>query len=275
MVARRDFAGGAAATTLAADINATATTIIIAAASGWPSGTNGEFYICIDRGHAGEEKCLVQSRSGTTLTLVSTAKRGVDGTSASSHTAGVTVEHCLAAADLDESNNFVANPGVVGNIAASAPGDTAAAGTTGKWADAGHRHAREAAVSTTAYPHGVLYRSSDLTAGSASGDVTGMTAIAVTGDGVRRVRITVHMPYITNSTTGTTATIALMEGATTIATLAIVTGPTAWQLHTSYDLVPTTGAHTYKINIAQAGGTVSMGGGANVKSYVMAEDIGT
>lgn len=47
---------------------------------------------------------------------------------------------------LDEAT--VISFGVVGDIAASAVGDTAAAGTTGKVADAGHRHARESFGST-------------------------------------------------------------------------------------------------------------------------------
>lgn len=49
------------------------------------------------------------------------------------------------------------NPGLdfgeVGDITASAPGDTSAAGGTGEVADAGHRHAREAARTRTNVQH--------------------------------------------------------------------------------------------------------------------------
>jgi microcystin-dependent protein len=106
-MARRDYTGGAPSTTLGAGITSTATTITIADATGWPSGANGEFFCVIDRGNASEEKILVESRSGTTLTLASSAKRGVDGTTAAAHSSGATIEHCLAATDLDEPNAHI------------------------------------------------------------------------------------------------------------------------------------------------------------------------
>lgn len=109
MTARRDYAGGAARAQLVADINATSTTITISSASGWPTGSAGEFFVAIDRGNAGEEKVLVLSRSGTTLTLADVTKRGKDGTSAASHTAGVYVEHVHTATDDDEANAHLNN----------------------------------------------------------------------------------------------------------------------------------------------------------------------
>lgn len=108
-MARRDYAGGAARAQLVADINATSTTITISSAAGWPTGEAGEFFVGIDRGNAGEEKVLVLSRSGTTLTLASSGKRGQDGTSAASHTAGVYVEHVHTATDDDEANAHLNN----------------------------------------------------------------------------------------------------------------------------------------------------------------------
>ena len=100
-IARRAFAGGAVQTTLTSGITATSTTITIAASTGWPSGA--EFYAVIDPGQASEEKILC-TRSGTTLTCASTAKRGVDGTAAASHNQGAAIYVCLAAADADEAN---------------------------------------------------------------------------------------------------------------------------------------------------------------------------
>jgi hypothetical protein len=100
-IARRAFAGGAVQTTITSGITATSTTITIAASTGWPSGA--EFFCVIDPGQASEEKVLV-TRSGTTLTCASTAKRGVDGTSAASHNQGAVIYVCLAAADADEAN---------------------------------------------------------------------------------------------------------------------------------------------------------------------------
>jgi len=103
--ARRVFAGAAAQTTIVGAINATSTTITIAGDVGWPSGAN-EFYVVVDPGQATEEKLLV-TRSGTTLTCASTAKRGLDGTAAAGHSNGAVIYPCVTAADLDEANRLV------------------------------------------------------------------------------------------------------------------------------------------------------------------------
>lgn len=105
---RRSFAGAAASTTLAAGIDASTTTVTIASATGWPDGTGGDFFIVIDRGAAAEEKLRVDTRSGTTLTIL-TGGRGADGTAAATHATGATVEVCLTAVDLDEANAHLAN----------------------------------------------------------------------------------------------------------------------------------------------------------------------
>lgn len=99
--ARRAFAGAAAQTTISGSITSTSLTITIVASTGWPSGA--EFYAVIDPGQASEEKILC-TRSGSTLTCASTAKRGVDGTAAASHQNGAVIYPCVSAADLDEAN---------------------------------------------------------------------------------------------------------------------------------------------------------------------------
>lgn len=108
-IARRDIAGGAVATTLTGSINSTDLAIPLAASTGWPSGTLGEFYVVIDRGLATEEKVLCASRTGLNITVASTGKRGVDGTAAQSHASGAAIEHCGTAADLDEANKHIAD----------------------------------------------------------------------------------------------------------------------------------------------------------------------
>lgn len=99
--ARRAFAGAAAQTTIVSTITGTTLTIAVVAATGWPSGA--EFYAVIDPGQASEEKILC-TRSGTTLSCASTAKRGIDGTAAAAHSAGAVIYPCVSAADLDEAN---------------------------------------------------------------------------------------------------------------------------------------------------------------------------
>lgn len=105
---RRSFGGAALATTLSVGINSSATTINIADATGWPDGTNGPFFIALDRGETTEEKVKITSRSGTTLTVIS-GGRGADGTTAVSHDSGAAVEHVFTKTDADEANAHYAD----------------------------------------------------------------------------------------------------------------------------------------------------------------------
>ena len=101
---RREYAGAAKPTQLDADINATAASFSIRNSSGWPTGATGPFAVVINRGKADEEKALVTSRSGSTLTGVT---RGYDSTSGVAHSSGATIEHVATAVDLDEANAHI------------------------------------------------------------------------------------------------------------------------------------------------------------------------
>jgi hypothetical protein len=105
MVTRKEYGGGAAATTLAGGINAAVTSFSVAAGSSFPTGSTSPFVVVIDRGTASEEKCLILSRSGNTFTVSS---RGYDGTSSTSHTISAAVEHCFDAVSADEANKAAA-----------------------------------------------------------------------------------------------------------------------------------------------------------------------
>ena len=96
---RRAYSGNAASTTLASGISSGDTTILISAATGWPSGA--PFYVVIDPGTAAEEKVLV-TRSSTTLTV--SGSRGADDTSASSHSGGAVIYPVFTAVDANEAN---------------------------------------------------------------------------------------------------------------------------------------------------------------------------
>lgn len=105
---RRDFSGNAVDTTIVGGISATDLTIIIADATGWPSGGgSGKFYVTIDRGASNEERVLIASRTGTTLTVDNTSDRGVDDTTAATHNANADITHGIAAADADEANAHI------------------------------------------------------------------------------------------------------------------------------------------------------------------------
>jgi len=111
----RDYAGAAVETTIAPGINGTDLSITIASATNWPSGgANGPFHVIVDYDVAGKEKIEVASRTGTTLTIASVAKRGVDGTSAGTHPSGAKIRHCYTAQDADEANLTMAQ--TVGKI---------------------------------------------------------------------------------------------------------------------------------------------------------------
>lgn len=109
-VTRRAYAGGPAQTVLTSAISNSDTTVLINAATGWPSGA--PFFVAVDAGQVFEEKMLV-TRSGTTLTVVS---RGVDGTTAAAHSAGAVIYPCITATDLNEANALTSVPTTKGDI---------------------------------------------------------------------------------------------------------------------------------------------------------------
>ena len=100
-MARRYYSSTAVATTLSASANNSTTSITVTALSGFPVST--PWTAIIDADTASEEVVEVTSVSGTTLTVT----RGVDGTSAVSHSAGAVFRHGVSARDFDEPNEFI------------------------------------------------------------------------------------------------------------------------------------------------------------------------
>lgn len=131
---RLSYSGGAIQTTLASDIASGDTTLALTASTNWPGGSTGPFYLVVYALNNGvrtnEEKMLATSRSSTTLAGLT---RGVDGTSALSHTAGEIIEHVFTATEADEANRAVNS--TLGAV--TAKGDltpATSAGTLGKLA---------------------------------------------------------------------------------------------------------------------------------------------
>lgn len=171
---KRDYSGGAVPTTLAASVSESGDALTLNEATNWPSGgVNGPFTITVDRGKTTEERILVQSRSGTTLTV---RERGFDGTTAVAHGIGATVEHSPAAQDFVEANlhittarddhlNYMRADGtrhdlaarhqfgaafpVPGNPVTLTPGVTATPGSGAAPAREDHMHALPAASAVT------------------------------------------------------------------------------------------------------------------------------
>ena len=89
-------------TAVPATLTAAMTNVDVAATgdllTGWPTGAVGKFFVVIARGTSTEEQILVTTRSGNSLTGIT---RGQNGTSASAHSIGDTIEHVYTAAEAD------------------------------------------------------------------------------------------------------------------------------------------------------------------------------
>lgn len=110
---RFEHAGNAIQSSLLADIGSSDATCTLVDATGWPTGAVGPFWIVIDAGQVGEEKCLVTARSSNSLTGMI---RGADGTAASIHSASAVVKHIFSAQEADEANQTAV--ATLGQIAA-------------------------------------------------------------------------------------------------------------------------------------------------------------
>ena len=106
-MARRYYSSIAQRTTLSSSISSSATSMVVAAVTGFPSTT--PYTMIIDQDTINEEVVEVTNRSGTTLTVT----RGVDGTTGVAHTTGATVNHGVSGRDFDEPNAFINGTGVV------------------------------------------------------------------------------------------------------------------------------------------------------------------
>jgi hypothetical protein len=113
-MATRYYSNVAPPTTLTAGVNAITTTITIASAAGLP--VFQPYTLVIDPDTITMELVQVNSAAGTTLTVT----RAIDGTSASSHSAGAVVRHDSSARDFAESRAHEeadsAVHGVVGDV---------------------------------------------------------------------------------------------------------------------------------------------------------------
>jgi len=105
---RREFSGNAVPTTITGSITNSDLTINIAVATGWPTGATGPFIVTLDQGLSTEEKVEIATRSGLVLTATPTG-RGHDNTAAAAHSSGAKIEHTLAARDLAEANQHIAD----------------------------------------------------------------------------------------------------------------------------------------------------------------------
>ena len=102
---RRAYEGAGASSTLNGGFAAGGTTLSVAAATGWPYGSD-PFFIVIEPGTANEEKLLVTRANSGDLNLTVSGSRGADGTTDVTHADGSTVYPVFTATDADEANEL-------------------------------------------------------------------------------------------------------------------------------------------------------------------------
>jgi len=108
---RRKYKGNATPTTIAGGLSSGVTSCVIGSATGWP--TSGPFHAVVDPGLSSEEKILVGSISGTTISSIT---RGVDDTTDQSHSAGCSIYPVFTATDADEANELTSTYANQGGI---------------------------------------------------------------------------------------------------------------------------------------------------------------
>lgn len=120
---RREHRGAAAPATLTGSISVSDTSFSISTNTGWPTGTDGPFFVVIDPGNSSEEKILCASQSGSVVTVEGSG-RGADGTIAKSHQPPAVVYPVFTATDADEANEHLASESGVHGVAGDVVGTT-------------------------------------------------------------------------------------------------------------------------------------------------------
>jgi hypothetical protein len=135
----RYYSSTAAKTTLSSSVDSSSASILLATASGLPS--QYPFTLILDKDTANEEIVTVTGLVGSSYSVT----RGVDGSTAKSHSVGATVEHGVSARDYAESraHEVATNAhGVTGDVvgtggAQTLTGKTLTTATLGSILDAG------------------------------------------------------------------------------------------------------------------------------------------
>ena len=117
-MARRYFSSTAVRTTISSGVSSSATSVTVAATTGFP--TSYPWSAILDQDTASEEVVEVTAAAGSTLTVI----RGVDGTTAVSHSSGATFNHGVSARDYSEPNVHVNDqqPHITACTSSSRPG---------------------------------------------------------------------------------------------------------------------------------------------------------
>ncbi len=126
MAVNRYYSNTAVATTLSGGISNSATVMVVGSVSGFP--VSYPYTLVLDRNTASEELVQVSSAAGTTLTVV----RGVDSTTAVTHSAGAAVEHSVSARDFREPQEHIDNTTTAHGVSGAVVGTTSTQTLTNK-----------------------------------------------------------------------------------------------------------------------------------------------
>lgn len=116
MPVNRYYSSTAQPTTLSGSVTSGATSITVGATTGFPASV--PYTLALDYGAATEELVDVTAVAGTNLTVT----RGVDGTSAQSHSLGAVVRHVFSARDASEFQTHMATGSAVHGLTGSVVG---------------------------------------------------------------------------------------------------------------------------------------------------------
>lgn len=187
-MARRYFSSIAQRTTLATDVNAGATTIVVAATTGFPASR--PYTLVLDVDTVTEEIVEVTAASGTTLTVV----RGVDGTSAAAHVTGAVVAHQVTARDLDEPNAHVNASSAVHGLAGSVVGTTDAQTLTNKTISGSANTVSNVSQASVTNLTSDLAAKAALAGATFTGNVNVVSPTAAGSTGVRQITMSTATP---------------------------------------------------------------------------------
>lgn len=206
---RRSYSGASATCTLASPISSGDTTAsLTGTTTAWPATASGPFYMVIDPGLSTEEKVLVGARSTGSLSSIT---RGVDGTTAVSHSAGAVCYPVFTAVDADQANAVAATLTTKGDILVTTGSalNRLAVGTDG-----------QALVASSAAANGVAWATPTDTTKVALSTLTtkGDIYVATAGSTVTRLGVgTNNYALVADSTqTAGVAWVALSESDQTI-----------------------------------------------------------
>lgn len=272
----RNYSSTAAQTTLNGGVDASVTTLVVSATTGFPATP---FVLAIDAGAAAQELVLVTNVAGTTLTVT----RAYDSTVASAHDTGAAVIHSHAALDFREANAHVnATTGVHGATGAlmGATDVTNALNTRATAVEVLTNKDLTGATNSfpASNPRGVLgYAQATANQGGVTSppvDLTGLSVAATVGT-ARRIRITGSVAA-NNATAGVNMILYINEGATRLQKRITIESAAGNEegIHAEVILTPTAGAHTYKLQLEMGGAGGNLIASATQPAFILVEDIG-